>query len=282
MLERKKLLDWFVGFRSLIYPRTVNYSKMLGLYANDVVCRLNLTGLKSRLVHMFKQVDNVVDQIISEHLDPSREKDKRSKDLVDVVLDVQRNESGEMPRTMDNVKVIILDTFAAGTVTTFITLDWGITELIMNPRAPKKAQAEIRSVLGEGRVALESDLTRLNYMKAIIKETYRLHPQIPVLCQENPSSMWSLTGTTFRPRQGSLSILGQWGETPKFGKAHKVLGQKDFCTVAVGAVLTNCPPVFKLLVPVLPTVHVSELLVLFLPTVHVSLLSQDAYNLTPD
>lgn len=71
--------------------------------------------------------------------------------------------------------------FAAGTDTTFITLDWGMTELIINPHVLKKAQAEIQSVLGERRVVLESDLPQLNYKKAVIKETYKLHPPAPVL-----------------------------------------------------------------------------------------------------
>ena len=39
--------------------------------------------------------------------------------------------------------------FAAGTDTSFIVLDWGMTELIMNPKIMKKAQAEIRRVVGE-------------------------------------------------------------------------------------------------------------------------------------
>ena len=71
--------------------------------------------------------------------------------------------------------------FAAGTDTTFIVLDWAMTELILNPNVLEKVQAEVRSVLGERRVVLESDLPKLNYMKAVIKETFRLHPPSPVL-----------------------------------------------------------------------------------------------------
>ena len=71
--------------------------------------------------------------------------------------------------------------FAAGTDTTFVVLDWAMTELILNPNVLEKVQAEVRSVLGERRVVLESDLPKLNYMKAVIKETFRLHPPSPVL-----------------------------------------------------------------------------------------------------
>ena len=68
-----------------------------------------LTGMKSRLVSTFKRFDRLFDQIVSEHLDPKREKDEHYyKDLVDVLLDIQKNGSGEMPLTVDNVKAIIL------------------------------------------------------------------------------------------------------------------------------------------------------------------------------
>jgi len=71
--------------------------------------------------------------------------------------------------------------FAAGTEATFITLDWGMTELIMNPKVMERAQAEVRSIVGERRVVLESDLPQLHYVKAVIKEIFRLHPPAPVL-----------------------------------------------------------------------------------------------------
>jgi len=71
--------------------------------------------------------------------------------------------------------------FAAGTDTSFIVLDWGMTELIMNPKIMKKAQAEIRRVVGDRQVVSENDLPQLHYLKAVIKEIFRLHPPVPVL-----------------------------------------------------------------------------------------------------
>ncbi|KAK9995618.1 hypothetical protein SO802_020304 [Lithocarpus litseifolius] len=206
------------------YPRTTNLTKMLGLYANDVLCRVafgrdfsaggeydrhgfqkmleeyqvllggfsigdffpsmefihSLTGMKSRLQSTFQRFDKLFDQLLTEHANPKREKEE-NKDLVDVLLDIQKDGSDEMPLTTDNIKAIILDMFAAGTDTTFITLDWGMTELIMNPKVLQRAQAEVQSIVGERRAVLESDLPQLHYMKAVIKEIFRLHPPAPVL-----------------------------------------------------------------------------------------------------
>ncbi|XP_031250785.1 cytochrome P450 71A1-like [Pistacia vera] len=205
------------------YPNTTDLTKTLGLYSNDVLCRVafgkdfseagdydrygfqkmleeyqellggfsigdffpsmefihSLTGMKPRLQKTFQRFDKFFDEVINEHLNPDREENK--PDLVDVLLDIQKNGSHEMPLTMDNVKAIILDMFAAGTDTTFITLDWGMTELIMNRKVMEKAQAEVRSILGKRRVVLESDLPQMHYLKAVIKEIFRLHPPAPVL-----------------------------------------------------------------------------------------------------
>ncbi|KAG0487613.1 hypothetical protein HPP92_009708 [Vanilla planifolia] len=92
-----------------------------------------------------------------------------------------KDESADVRLTMDNIKAVILDMFAAGTDTTFITLDWAMTELAMNPKAMRAAQQEVRAVVGNRASVAESDLGQLPYMKAVIKETLRLHPPVPVL-----------------------------------------------------------------------------------------------------
>ncbi|XP_038708922.1 cytochrome P450 71AP13-like [Tripterygium wilfordii] len=141
----------------------------------------SLTGMKSKLMETFHRFDRFFDQVIDEHLNQSAREQKEHKDIVDVLLDIKNKGSAEINLTMDNVKAVILDMFAAGTDTTFITLDWGMTELIMNPKVMAKAQAEVRSIVGDRKMVLESDLAQLYYLKAVIKEIFRLHPAVPVL-----------------------------------------------------------------------------------------------------
>ena len=86
------------------------------------------------------------------------------------------------------------DMFAGGTDTTFIALDWRMTELIMNPKVMEKAQAEVRRIVGDRRVVLESDLPQLHYMKAVIKEIYRLHPPAPVLLPRESTEKVNIDG----------------------------------------------------------------------------------------
>ncbi|XP_042483297.1 cytochrome P450 71AP13-like [Macadamia integrifolia] len=206
------------------YPGTINLSKMLGIYANEIVCRATfgrgftgggeydrhgfqnmldeyqellgglslgdffpsmewihtITGMKSRLERLFKRFDCFFNEVIEMHLN-SKKKKGDHQDFVDVLLESKNRDVRDLPLTMDNIKAIILDMFAAGTDTNFITLDWGMTELVINPRVIKKAQAEVRSIVGDRRNVLEDDLPKMKYLKAIIKEIFRLHPPVPVL-----------------------------------------------------------------------------------------------------
>nr|XP_016462362.1 PREDICTED: cytochrome P450 71A1-like [Nicotiana tabacum] len=101
---------------------------------------------------------------------------------------------------MENVKAIILNMFAAGTDSTFITLDWAMTELLMNPKAMESAQAEVRSVVGKRSFVSEIDLPQLNYIKAIIKEVFRLHPPDPLLIPRESTEEITIEGYIMPPK----------------------------------------------------------------------------------
>ncbi|XP_015882402.3 cytochrome P450 71AP13-like [Ziziphus jujuba] len=280
------------------YPGTTNLSKMLGMYANNVLCRValgrdfseegeydkhgfqkmlqefqellggfslgdffpsmefihSLTGIKSRLQETFRQFDHLFDQIVNEHLNPMRENDDH-KDLVDVLLDIQKNGSLEMPLTMDNVKASILDMFAAGTDTIFITLDWGMTELIMNPRVMERAQAEVRRVVRERRVVLESDLPQMHYMKAVIKEIFRLHPPAPVLLPRESMEHVIIDGYDIPAK--TRILVNAWAigrdqeswENPETFEPERFMGSTidfkghDFELIPFGAGRRGCPAI---------------------------------------
>jgi cytochrome P450 len=56
-----------------------------------------------------------------------------------------------------------------------------MAELLHNPEALSKAKLELEQVIDEGHPVEESDISRLPYLQAIVKETFRLHPTVPLL-----------------------------------------------------------------------------------------------------
>uniref|UniRef100_A0A7N0ZYQ9 Cytochrome P450 n=1 Tax=Kalanchoe fedtschenkoi TaxID=63787 RepID=A0A7N0ZYQ9_KALFE len=170
-----------LGFQKMLE----DYEELLGGFSlGDFFPSLeflhSITGMKSKLQRTFQKFDKFFDEVLAEHLDPKRDPNHH-KDLVDVLLHLHKDASTEMPLTVENVKAIILDMFAAGTDTTNITLEWAMIELILNPQVMRKAQTELRSALGARQTVSESDLASLHYIKAVVKETLRLHPPVPIL-----------------------------------------------------------------------------------------------------
>jgi len=73
------------------------------------------------------------------------------------------------------------DAFAAGTDTSSALIEWAFSELLRHPRALKKLQEEVRRI-SRGKASVnEQDLEKMEYLKAVIKETLRLHPPLALL-----------------------------------------------------------------------------------------------------
>ncbi|PQQ16318.1 geraniol 8-hydroxylase [Prunus yedoensis var. nudiflora] len=56
-----------------------------------------------------------------------------------------------------------------------------MVELLRNPKKLSKAQEELEQVIGKGKPVEESDIARLPYLQAIIKETFWLHLTVPFI-----------------------------------------------------------------------------------------------------
>lgn len=145
--------------------------------------------------------------------------------------------------------------FAAGTDTTFITLDWGMTELIMNPIVMKKAQAEVRSVVGDRKTVLETDLAQLHYVKAVVKEIFRLHPPAPVLVPRESMEEVTIDGynipakTRFFVNAWAIGRDPESWENPEVFEPDRFLGStidfkgQDFELIPFGAGRRSCPAI---------------------------------------
>uniref|UniRef100_A0A0D9VHC3 Cytochrome P450 n=1 Tax=Leersia perrieri TaxID=77586 RepID=A0A0D9VHC3_9ORYZ len=100
-----------------------------------------------------------------------------NNDFLDALLGLVSD--GKMAR--EDVTVLLLEIFGAGSDTMSVSLEWAMAELLRNPDAMAKVRAELKDVLGDKKALEEADAARLPYLQAVLKESMRLHPVGPIL-----------------------------------------------------------------------------------------------------
>ncbi|PIA58209.1 hypothetical protein AQUCO_00500265v1 [Aquilegia coerulea] len=171
-----------------------------------------VSGIKSKIELVHKQVDKMLENIIKEHREKSKETEnilgKVEDDLVDVLLRVQEGEDLEFPFTMDNLKAVTFDMFMAGTDTSSTVIEWTFAELLRNPRVMEKAQAEVRQILNGKKKIDEADIDKMNYLRLVIKESLRLHPPLPLFVPRECKERCEMEG--YEIPKGCRVLVNAW------------------------------------------------------------------------
>ncbi|XP_022954772.1 cytochrome P450 71A1-like [Cucurbita moschata] len=143
-----------------------------------------IRGFNKQLEDCFKRLDTFFSKVVEEHKEKIRDgvlTDESKKDFVDIMLQLQRDGMVDYHFSPINLKAIVLDMFVGGSDTTATVLEWTMTELMRNPAVMKKAQEEIRTIIGKKSKIEAEDIQKMEYMHRVINESLRLHPPIPLL-----------------------------------------------------------------------------------------------------
>ncbi|KAJ9186484.1 hypothetical protein P3X46_002052 [Hevea brasiliensis] len=213
------------------------------------------TGLAHRLEKNFKEFDIFYEQIIQEHLDPSRSK-PGEEDILDILLQLYKNRSFKVDLTFDHIKAVLMNVFVGGTDTGAATVVWAMTFLMKNSTAMMKAQEEVRKLVGKKGFVEEDDTQQLPYLKAVIKETMRLQPTVPLLVPRESSENCTLDGYDI-PAKTVVYVnawaIGRdpeiWENPEKFDPERFInssidLKGQDFELIPFGAGRRICPGIF--------------------------------------
>ncbi|KAJ7548418.1 hypothetical protein O6H91_07G011100 [Diphasiastrum complanatum] len=174
------------------------YSHLLGVinFGDFIpyVGLLDIRGYKRRLMAARKRMDSIIDKIIQEHQEKTTGvSTDASIDFVDVLLSLKNNKDYQH-LSMDSIKALVIDMLAAGTESSAVTIEWALSEILLNPWVQEKAQQELDHVVGRERKVEEADLPQLKYLQSIVKETFRLHPPGPVLVPHESTQAVQVTG----------------------------------------------------------------------------------------
>ncbi|KDP29244.1 hypothetical protein JCGZ_16633 [Jatropha curcas] len=151
-----------------------------------------------------------------ESIKKENSKEDKKKDFLDVLLEF-RGDGVEEPSRFSSriINVIVFEMFTAGTDTTTSTLEWAMAELLHNPETLKKVQEELRSKISASKKLEEKDIENLPYLKAVIKETLRLHPPLPFLVPHKAMDSCKMLGYHI-PKETQI-LVNVWaiGRDPK-------------------------------------------------------------------
>ncbi|OEL17124.1 Flavonoid 3'-monooxygenase [Dichanthelium oligosanthes] len=175
---------------------------------------LDPQGVVAKMKKLHRRFDDMMNGIIVDRKAGVMPVGEEGKDLLGLLLAMVQDEQplagGEEDRiTETDAKALILNLFVAGTETTSTIVEWSLAELIRHPDILRQAQEELDAVVGRGRLVSESDLPRLPFFAAVVKETFRLHPSTPLSLPRMAAQECEVAGC--RVPKGSQLLVNVWG-----------------------------------------------------------------------
>ncbi|KAI7733768.1 hypothetical protein M8C21_015231 [Ambrosia artemisiifolia] len=209
-----------------------------------------LNGSIARLENIFKDMDEFYQEVIDEHLNPNQP-NKMEDDMVDILLKLKQDYSNDL--TFDHIKAVIMNILLAGTETSASTVVWAMTMLIKNPNSMKKVQQEVRTAVRKKGKVDEDDLYKFDYLRAVIKESLRLYPVVPLLVPRESRERCVLEG--YEIPKKTLVYVNAWAigrdpkcwERPEEFEPERFMGSNvdfkgaDFELIPFGAGRRGCP-----------------------------------------
>ncbi|XP_047051749.1 cytochrome P450 71A1-like [Lolium rigidum] len=218
------------------------------------------TGLEKRLDRQVEAWDKFLSEMIAEHLEKNCGGVAGEEDFLDVLLRLREEGTTGLELTDDRIKSIVQDMIFAGTETSSVTLEWAMAELIRNPGAMAMLRDEVARVSNGKPTIEEDDLSRMEYLKAVLKETLRLHPPAPLLVPHESTTAAVVQGYEI-PAKTALFInawaIGRdpttWGDAAEEFRPERFLGGgnvmgidlrgNDYQLLPFGAGRRVCPAV---------------------------------------
>ncbi|GLT76446.1 hypothetical protein SLA2020_481030 [Shorea laevis] len=119
------------------------------------------------------------DPIIEERINQWEKGTKtEEEDLLDVLINL-RDADGNQLLSKDEIKGEVTELTLATVDNPSNALEWALAEMLNQPEILEKVVEELDRVVGKDRLVQESDIPNLNYIKACIREAFRLHPFAP-------------------------------------------------------------------------------------------------------
>ncbi|TKY51708.1 Geraniol 8-hydroxylase [Spatholobus suberectus] len=200
-------------------PNLVDYFPVLRIFDPQ--------GIRRHTTNYIDKLFDVLDPLIDQRMKMRQEKHYvTNNDMLDILLDISEGSSEKIHKKQ--IKHLFLDLLVAGTDTTAYGLERTMTELMHSPEAMSKAKKELAETIGTGNPVEESDVGRLPYLQAVIKESLRMHPPAPLLLPRRAKTDVEVCGYTVP--QGAQVLINEWaiGRNPQIWDNAHVFSPERF------------------------------------------------------
>ncbi|KAL6841158.1 hypothetical protein ACP4OV_029127 [Aristida adscensionis] len=169
----------------------------------------DLQGRRRKVARLFARLHCVFDAEVDRRLRDRDAGEPRKDDFLDLLLDAAAGGGhGAAELDRDTLRSLFTDLFVAGSDTSSSTLEWAMAELLRSPSSMAKACDELAKVTGSRRNIEESEIGKLPYLQAVIKETFRLHPPAPLLLPRKAETTMEIMG--YRIPKGARVLVNVW------------------------------------------------------------------------
>nr|XP_034372679.1 cytochrome P450 2D3 isoform X2 [Arvicanthis niloticus] len=225
-IKTLKILKDNMGENTGLIPEVLNTFPIL----------LRIPGLADKVFPGQKTFVTMVDKLVTEHKrtwDP----DQPPRDLTDAFLAEMEKAKGDPESSFNdaNLRLVVLDLFGAGIVTSSITLTWALLLMILHPDVQRKVQQEIDETIGQARCPEMADQARMPYTNAVIHEVQRFADIVPMNLPHKTSrdievqGFFIPKGTTLIPNLSSvLKDETVWEKPLRFHPEHFLDAQGHF------------------------------------------------------
>ncbi|KAJ0433374.1 putative cytochrome P450 [Helianthus annuus] len=169
------------------------------------LARFDLQGVKKNMKVLAKRFDGIFETMIEQR---GKMGGDENKDFLQFLLKLKDSGDSNPPFTITHLKSLLMDMVVGGTDTTSNTVEFALAEMMNQPEMLKKAQHELDTVVGKDSIVEESHINKLPYLYAIMKETLRLHPTLPLLVPHCPSESCVIGGYTVP--KGARVFVNVW------------------------------------------------------------------------
>ncbi|KAG6421492.1 hypothetical protein SASPL_118046 [Salvia splendens] len=200
---------------------------------------LDLDGHKRIVTNALKNVRKYQDPAIDKRMEMWNLGHKSEEnDILDLLINLKNSEN-EPLLSVREIKALIFDIMIATVDNPSNAAEWAMVEMINQPDLLAKACEELDTVVGKNRLVQESDIPKLNYVKACLKESFRLHPLAPFNVP-HISSKDTVVGGYLIPKKSYLVLsrpgLGRnpriWDEPLKFKPERHIFDEQTQVVLA--------------------------------------------------